>query len=346
MTDASRFIIIGENIHCTRKVKRGGTRAKALDDGTEVLFWTDEGTERHLPIPEPVRRGQAFEGGMIPHVAAAVEAGMHGLPDEQDAARAYIAWLARRQLDRGAAFLDVNVDELTPDLDRRNEAMAWLVPVVQQAADVPLSIDSSEISTLQIGLKTYDADKGGGPAMINSASLERPDVLAFAAEAGCPTILLASSPTGMPETAEQRIDNSRQIIDRATAAGLGLDKLYLDPLVFPASSKPEAPVAVLDAIRAIRQQYGPDIHIAGGHSNVSFGLPNRRLLNAVFVALCIDAGGDAGLVDPITCHPDDIARLDRDSEPVQLAEAGFLGKDMFFAEYLLAYRDGRLHVEF
>jgi 5-methyltetrahydrofolate--homocysteine methyltransferase len=103
---------------------------------------------------------------------------------------------------------------------------------------------------------------------------------------------------------------------------------------------------VLDTIRRIRAEYGGEVHITGGHSNVSFGLPMRRLLNAVWIALAIEAGVDSGIIDPITSHPDDIARLDRDSQTFKMARAGFEGKDLYFMEFIEASRAGKLEDPF
>jgi len=338
---AGTFVIIGENVHCTRKVKRGGKRARTLPDGSDVVLFADaDGAERHLPVPEPIRTGEAFGKGMIPHVAAAVWLGMHGDDEQKQIGQAYLHWLVRRQVERGADFIDVNVDEISPDPQVRNEAMRWAVRTIQAATDKPLSIDSSQVATLQAGLEAYDAARGGR-CMLNSAALERPESIDLAKRFGCYTIVMTSGQTGMPENAEQRIANAHEIIDKCLAAGIPRTDLYVDPLVLPASTVPDACPAVLETIRTLRREY-PDVHIAGGHSNVSFGLPMRRLLNAVWLALAMEAGCDSGLIDPLTCHPDDVAKLDRTSEAFIRAKAGFLGQDMFFAEYIAAYREGKL----
>ncbi len=212
-TDLAAFTIIGENIHCPRKGKRGDKRAKQLPDGSEVVVFAGaDGAEMLMPIPEAIREGQAYGGGMIPHVAAAVELGLSDDADQQRIGQAYVQWLARRQLDRGAAYLDVNVDEVSPDVNRRNQAMRWIVPVVQAVSDKPVSIDSSELATLQIGLDAYDADKGGGAAMLNSASLERPQTVELAHQYGCATVVLASGASGMPSSADERVANLDKMV--------------------------------------------------------------------------------------------------------------------------------------
>jgi 5-methyltetrahydrofolate--homocysteine methyltransferase len=338
----SNFVIIGENIHCTRKLKRGGKRSKSLADGTEVIVFSGpNGSEMHLPIPEAIRSGQAYAGGMIPHVAAAVELGLGSDPRHQRIGRQYIQWLAQRQLQKGAAYLDVNVDEISPDMDRRNQAMQWIVPVIQAVSDKPLSIDSSQTQTLQAGLEAHDAGKAGRP-MLNSASLERPETVELAHRHDCATVVMSSGTSGMPTTADERLTNIRAMMERCRQAGLQLAQLYIDPLVFPASASPESPPEVLETIRRVRAEYGPAVHIAGGHSNVSFGLPMRRLLNAVWIHLAIEAGVDSGLIDPITSHPGDIAQLETDGETFQLARAGFLGEDPYFMNFIEAWRAGRL----
>jgi 5-methyltetrahydrofolate--homocysteine methyltransferase len=346
-SQGSSFIIIGENIHCTRKVKRGGKRARTLPDGTEVVVYQQpDGGEAHMPVPESIQKGQTFANGMIPHVAAAVELGLSDNPAEQAIGRDYVTWLARRQVDRGAAFLDINVDEVSTDPERRNQAMQWIVPVVQGACDKPLSIDSSELATLEAGLEAYDEGTGKGPAMLNSASLERPAAVELAARHKASTIVLASGKADMPADADQRMANIEGMAAICRQAGLAMSQLYIDPLVLPASASPEAPPHVLEAIRRIRAEYGGEVHITGGHSNVSFGLPMRRLLNAVWIALAIEAGVDSGIIDPITSHPDDIARLDRDSQTFKMARAGFEGKDLYFMEFIEASRAGKLEDPF
>ncbi len=320
---ADKFLIIGENVHCTRKVKRGGARAKILPDGSDVIVFADaEGTERHLPVPEPIRSTDAFSKGMIPHVAAAVWLGLRGNGEERQTGQAYLGWLARRQLERGADFIDVNVDEFSPDLEARNQAMRWAVGTLQEVSDKPLSIDSSEVATLRAGLEACDTSRGARP-MLNSAALDRPESIDLARELNCRTIVMTSGESGMPNTAEERIANANQIMEKALAAGIPMADLHIDPLVLPASTVPDSCPAVLKAIKALRQGY-PEVHIAGGHSNVSFGLPMRRLLNAVWLSLAIEAGCDSGLIDPLTCHPDDVSKLDRSSETAP--EQGFLAR--------------------
>jgi 5-methyltetrahydrofolate--homocysteine methyltransferase len=98
----------------------------------------------------------------------------------------------------------------------------------------------------------------------------------------------------------------------------------------------------LDAVRALRVAYGDELHITGGLSNVSFGLPKRGLINDTFIHLALDAGIDSGIIDPIQTKLGGVFELDTESEPVRLASDMLLGRDDYCVEYIQAFRDGRL----
>jgi hypothetical protein len=174
MTERTRgpFIVIGENIHATRVVLREGQRVAALPDGQPALPFTDEaGVERLLPVA-----GGAFDGPEGPkqrvkHVKAAVLAGMGGDGELAELGRGYLRAMARRQEAAGAHFLDLNVDEVTTDVDGRIEAMHWIVAAVEDATDVALALDSSSAAVLLAGLRA--ASRRSGAPLLNSAALAR-----------------------------------------------------------------------------------------------------------------------------------------------------------------------------
>ena len=105
---------------------------------------------------------------------------------------------------------------------------------------------------------------------------------------------------------------------------------------------PEAPEHVLEAARELRKEYGNTIHLVGGLSNVSFGMPERRLLNDTFIDLAAEAGIDSGIIDPVASDLPRVFGADRDSEPYRLAADMLLGRDPFGGEYVAAFRAGRL----
>ncbi len=295
-----------------------------------------------LPVPERIQATKEFSAnGRIKHVMAAVMDGLAGGPDAA-VAEAYVRWLAQRQVDGGAAYLDLNVDEIDPDVEGRLVAMEWLVRTVGPFSSVPLSLDSSDSAVLLAGLAVADPAWGGGAApLINSASLERPDVLEMAVERGSP-VVLSSTGAVMPNGTAERMERAIQIIEMALERGLPLSALHVDPLIIPIGVDAEAGTAYLDAVRQLRERYGPDLHITGGISNVSFGMPARRLISDVFLDLCVQAGQDSGIVDPVAADIRAAMAPDRQSARYRIAADLLTGADLFGVEFLDAYRSGML----
>lgn len=346
MTDAAGarpFIIIGENIHCTRVVKRDGARGGVAPDGRPgVRFPDGAGGEAWLPLPDSILESTEFtNSGRIKHVMAAVRQGLAG-GAEAGAAAAYVAWMAERQIAGGAAYLDLNVDEIDPQVAGRVEAMTWLVRAVGPTSSVPLSIDSSDAVVLEAGLDAIDpAWAGGATPMVNSASVERPDVLELCATRGTPVVLSCTG-SSMPSGTQDRLDRAEEIVGLALAKGMPEESLFVDALIIPIGVDPFAGSAYLDAVRGIRERFGPRIHVTGGISNVSFGLPARRLVSDVFLDLCVQAGNDSGIVDPVAADIAAALSPARDSEPYKLAAAMLSGEDAFGMAFIEAFRAGRL----
>jgi 5-methyltetrahydrofolate--homocysteine methyltransferase len=336
------FVIIGENVHTTRVVRTNAPSVGTDERGREAIEFTDEhGATRHLPISEVEQGTQEYLEGRIKHVRTAVRQAMEG-GDDAEVAVAYLRALALSQIEAGSAFLDVNVDEVSLKLEEQIEAMRWLVELLAPVSSVPLSIDSSNLDIISAGMEAAGSE--AGPPMLNSASLERLEALGVARDAGGPVIVTAAGDSGMPDGADERVANAARIIEAATDAGIPLDRLYVDPLVFPISVDGAFGDHCLDAIRAIRERYGPEIHITGGMSNVSFGLPNRRLINDAFLVLAIEAGADSGIIDPITNPPERALGLDRSSRPFELALDVLSGADRHCKAYMKAFRAGELEL--
>jgi 5-methyltetrahydrofolate--homocysteine methyltransferase len=333
------FIVIGENVHATRVLLRTGARVAALPDGSPALpFVADGGGEHLLPVPEAALDG-AGEKQKVKHVKAACLAGLAGGP-AAELGRGYVRHLARRQAEAGASYLDLNVDEVANDLPTRVAAMRWLVGAVEDATAAALSLDSSAPEVLRAGLET--ATRAGGAPLLNSASLERLDVLDLAAAEGCAVVLGATGAAGMPASAAERVANGRRIVEEAASRRIPLGAMHVDPLVLPVAVEPEVGAWFLEAVRTLRAELGPEVHLTGGLSNVSFGLPLRKLLNDVFIDLAIAAGGDSGIIDPVANDPRRIAALDRSSRGYVLAAALLTGADPYGMEFLTAYRSGEL----
>ena len=305
------FIVIGENIHATRVVLRSGARVVALPDGWPALPFTDEShAERLLPVPDAALDGPEGAKQRVKHVKAAVLAGMGGDPAAAELGRGYVRSMARRQAAAGAHYLDLNVDEVTTDVEGRIEAMRWIVGAVEDATDAALALDSSSAAVLRAGLAA--ASRRAGAPLLNSAALDRMDVLDLAAAEGCSVVL------------------------SATGAG------SMDALVLPVAVDPEVGGFFLDAVRTLRASFGAGIHLTGGLSNVSYGLPARRLLNDVFIDLAAAAGADSGIIDPVANDLRRIAVLDREARPYRLASDLLTGADPYGGAFLVAFRAGEL----
>jgi 5-methyltetrahydrofolate--homocysteine methyltransferase len=141
---------------------------------------------------------------------------------------------------------------------------------------------------------------------------------------------LAMSDAGMPSNAEQRISVASSLVERLVSDGVDIDDIYVDPLVYPAATGAENTSAVLETIRTVRSRY-PGVHASCGLSNVSHGLPVRKLLNQAFLVMAVSHGMDAAIIDP----------LDRRLMALLSASLALLGQDEFCMEYLTAAREGK-----
>lgn len=338
--DMNDFIAVGENIHCTRIVASGGTRTDKTPGGGEAVAFKYKG-ERHL-LPVPANWGTVsppYNDGKIRHITLAIHQSLLGETEEERAlGETYLCWAAERQVKKGAKFLDVNVDEYTNDAAKRVEIMTWLSGFLSERYDTPLSIDSSNIDTLSAGLSQCRKD---AVPMVNSVSLEREDAVDAVIDFKADAIVSAAGKTGLPNTVDSRLSNFDAIMKTLQKRGMTPQKMHLDPLVFPISVDPNNGEAFLEATRAIKKQY-PQANITGGLSNISFGMPNRKLLNMVFTWMFVQAGGNGGIVDTVQMPPADVGALDPETGPFMLAKGVLDGSDMFGGEYIAAYREGKL----
>ena len=335
------FTIIGENIHATRVVLRNGRRTTTLDDGTEaVSFKGESGEDLYLRVPESFKDTQSYQQGQIKHFMIAILKGISDDREERAEGAAYVEYEVHRQAKAGAHYLDLNVDEVSYLIDVQKRAMAWLVGTAQEVSPVPLSVDSSNPDIIAAGLAEHDG-RAGRP-MINSVALERLETLELVREHDARVIVTASGAEGMPQDAAERVANVKQVMEAVQSAGIALDEVYIDCLVFPISVAPQYGTDYLDAVTEIRDLYGPEVHITGGLSNVSFGLPMRKLINDTFIHLGLEAGIDAGIMDPVQSKLEDVLNLHVDSEGVRLAREMLLGQDEFCVNYILAWREKRL----
>jgi cobalamin-dependent methionine synthase I len=334
------FIAVGENIHCTRIYKVGGVFVKSLDENTHVIAYEEAGQEKQLPIAKRFVESSDWKNGKVKHAAVAMWQGLHGGEVQRKAGVEYLHYMVRNQEAHGASYLDLNVDEFSTDIGERKELIRWAAGIIQQVSTVPLSIDSSNIEILQAGLEACDPVKG--TPMVNSVSLERKEAVKIAKSAGAVVIAAASGETSMPTNKEERIANLESLTDFLESSGFSASQIHLDPLVFPVSVDPNNGLMILETIEELGKAYGREIHFAPGLSNISYGMPNRKLINQVFTYLCMKRGLDGGIVDPIQINQDALDALDPESERFQLTEAFLTGRDHYGMNYISAVRSGKL----
>ena len=235
---------------------------------------------------------------------------------------------ARKQEAARASFIDCNAG--TPS-DRELGDMVWVVRTVQEVTSLPLAIDSPNPKVVEAGLDAYT---GSATPMVNSVSLEKARVgtmLPLAAERQTNVVALAMDDGGVPSKPGERESVAKRLIETCVNAGLPPGNLYVDPVVTTQSSDTCTGPLILQAVAAIRQ-FAPEVHITGGLSNISFGLPNRKLLNRVFVTLCMGYGLDSGILDPTDEHL--MATI--------IAAEALLGRDEWCMGYITAGRAGKL----
>lgn len=339
--DMSNFVTIGENVHCTLIVKNGGIHTTELPGGATGVKFNFENQDRIMVLPENwADFSPSFVQGSIKHIALAMWHALNSSGDDQQSGIDYIINAAQRQVDNDATFLDVNVDEYTNDTPLRIEAMKWLATFLSERFDTPLSIDSSNRQVLEAGLNCCRTDIAS--AMLNSVSLEREDCIELIQQFNAEVVVGATGREDMPTTLEGRMENFTEIIAKLDALGIERRRMHLDPLVYPISTDPNNGKGLMDAVVEAKKQFG-DVHITGGFSNISFGMPQRKLLTMVFVNLCAQIGVDSGIINPVAMPAKAIGAMDQDSEPYKLAAAVLTGKDMYGMEFITAHREGKLN---
>ncbi len=190
---------------------------------------------------------------------------------------------ATAQVAAGADMLDVNAG--IPLVDEA-ELLKAMLRTVQETVDAPICIDSSVIEALEAGLSVYD-----GRALVNSVTAEDErlqEILPIVARHGAAVIGLANDETGIPETPEKRLECARKIISAAGDFGIPAHDVVIDPLAMTVGADTEAVTTTLATISLIRDELG--VNMCLGASNVSFGLPQRHVLNAAFLPMAMAAG--------------------------------------------------------
>ncbi len=242
----------------------------------------------------------------------------------------FIAGLAQEQKAAGANFIDVNAGSGYSKQSEKIEAIEWLVDIVQQAVETPLVIDSDEPDVISAALGKYRGEK----CLINSVTAEEEKlevVGKLAVERNAGLIALAMGESGIPDTTEERLKYCSIIMENLVKKGFEPGNIYFDPLVIPVSVDQAQAKVTLDTITEIKREL-QGAKTVMGLSNISFGLPGRRLINRTFLSMASWAGLDAAILDPL------------DVKIMSVAKAAdvLTGADKFCRRYSRAHRQGKL----
>lgn len=255
--------------------------------------------------------------GAIPSTAKAIE--------ERD--EAYIIELVKKQEDAGADYLDVCAGT-SPEKERA--ALEWLVDVVQSVAEKPICIDSPDPEIIKAIFPRLQR-----AGLINSISGEgsKCDILLpiLRENPEWGVVALCCDQSGIAAKAEDKVRIAIDLIERAGEYGVSPERLHIDPLVLSLSAVNDAALSFFDAIRAIKERY-PTTNITAALSNISYGMPVRKLVNMNFLTLSMYAGLDSVIADPTS----------RDVIGTIYATEALLARDRLCRNYNKAYRAGKI----
>jgi len=250
--------------------------------------------------------------------------GVNQAVENRDAA--YIAADVQKQAQAGADYIDVNAGSR---LGSEMDDMAWLVEVIEGAVEKPLALDSPDPQVL-----LAMARKVKKKPLINSTTAEASRFEAMKKviqERECDVVALCLDERGLPNSTAQALENAAFLVKNLTQMGLPLASIHLDPLIQPVSVNKDNGILAIETIRRLHQEF-PGVRTICGLSNVSFGLPNRFLLNRLFLVLCLGAGLTGAIVDP----------LDQKMMTNILVAETLMGRDDYCLKYLRANRAGTL----
>jgi cobalamin-dependent methionine synthase I len=252
--------------------------------------------------------------GTIPKVGQAI----------QEKNETFLRELAKTQYGCGAQMLDVNAG--VAGGDEVND-LPWLIKLVQQEVPIPLMIDSANPDALKSALAVYQHSE---LPVLNSISGEEEKwkkLFPVVAEKKGKVVVLCMDDQGIPKTIEGRIAVSSRLFDRLIKAGIPEDYIYFDPLVLAVSVESDAGLVTLETIRALRSKF-PKSHVICGASNVSMGLPGRKLINRTFIPMAIYAGLDTLFIDV----------RDQALLSTIYASGPLVNQDSYCMQYLKAFR--------
>lgn len=241
----------------------------------------------------------------------------------------FIRNLAVKQSEAGADFIDLCASTASGE---EVETLKWLMDIVQEVVDTPLCIDSPNPLAIKEVFKYAKQ-----PGLINSVSLEHDKcevIFPLIRGTAWQTIALTCDNRGIPKEVQTRVDIAKRIVEKAQEYGIAQEKIHIDPLVIALSVDNDSLLKFAEVTRKIKECF-PTINVTGGLSNISFGMPIRKVINHNFLTLAMFAGIDSAIMDP----------LDREMIDTLLTTEALLGRDKYCRNFINAFRRNKLGVK-
>ncbi|MDQ7092047.1 methyltetrahydrofolate cobalamin methyltransferase [Desulfosporosinus sp. PR] len=238
----------------------------------------------------------------------------------------FIRNLALKQTEAGAHYLDVCAST-APEVEV--ETLIWLMNLVQDTVDTPLCIDSPNAAVIKEVFKYARR-----PGLINSVSEEgnKCEVI-FPLLEGTEwqVIALTCDNKGIPSDIETRVKITGNIVEKAQKYGITPERIHIDPLVLALSADNKSLLNFTETLRRVKELY-PTIKVTSGLSNISFGMPLRKIVNQGFLTIALYAGMDSAILDP----------ANRDMMATLMATEALLGRDRLCRNFSNAFRKNKI----
>lgn len=238
----------------------------------------------------------------------------------------FIRNLALKQTEAGAHYLDVCAST-APEYEV--ETLIWLMNLVQDTVDTPLCIDSPNATVIKEVLKYARR-----PGLINSVSEEGDKcevIFPLIEGTEWQVIALTCDNRGIPSDVETRVEITKNIVEKAQKYGIAPDRIHLDPLVLALSADNKSLLNFTETLKRVKELY-PTLKVTSGLSNISFGMPLRKVVNQGFLTIALYAGMDSAIIDPVN----------RDMMATLMATEALLGRDRLCRNFSNAFRKNKI----
>jgi len=241
----------------------------------------------------------------------------------------YIRKEIRKQIENDATYIDLNAGT-GKGQEREKQDIKWLIEITKEEDISKICIDSSDPDVIKFALDFVE----NNDIIINSINGEKDkkkkllDIIKGVPE--CKIIVLTMDDNGIPKTIEKKIEIAKNLIDELSQIGMKKENIFIDCLVEPISLDIKSAMNFLKCVKKIKEEV-PEVKTTCGLSNVSFGLPKRKIVNKYFLSLCIYEGIDSVIIDPT------IIDIKEGLYTTNL----LTGNDEFCMNYIRGIREGR-----